>query len=69
MTPVDMTRVLSGDGESDSSPSRDAAMLAASSSPPFPVTAFAQPELIITDLIPSPERFLRISRLIVTGAA
>ena len=44
-------------------------MLAASSSPPVPVTALAQPELMITDLIPSPEHFLRISRLTVTGAA
>lgn len=69
ITPVDMTRVLSGDEESGSRPSRDAAMLVASSSPPFPVTAFAQPELMITDLIPSPERFLRMFRLNVTGAA
>ena len=69
ITPVDMTRVLSGDEELGSSPSRDAAMLAASSSPPLPVTALAQPELIITDLMPSPERFLRTFRLIVTGAA
>ena len=69
MTPVDMTRAVSGDEDSGSRPSRDAAMLAASSSPPFPVTAFAQPELIITDLMPSPERFLRMFRLTVTGAA
>lgn len=69
ITPVDMTRVLSGDEELGSSPSRDFAILVASSSPPFPVTAFAQPELMITDLIPSPERFLRIFRLTVTGAA
>ena len=69
MTPVDMTRVVSGDEESGSSPSRHSTMRVASSSPPFPVTAFAQPELIITDLIPSPERFLRMFRLTVTGAA
>lgn len=69
MTPVDMTRVLSGEEELGSSPSRHFAMLVASSRPPLPVTAFAQPELIITDLIPSPERFLRMFRLIVTGAA
>ncbi len=69
ITPVDMTRPVSGEEESGNSPSRDAAMLAASSRPPFPVTAFAQPELMITDLIPSPERFLRMFRLIVTGAA
>lgn len=69
ITPVDMTRVLSGDEGLGRSPSRHFAMLVASSSPPLPVTAFAQPELMITDLIPSPERFLRMSRLIVTGAA
>ena len=72
ITPVDMTRVLSlssGEEELGSSPSRQFAMLVASSRPPLPVTAFAQPELMITDLIPSPERFLRMFRLIVTGAA
>lgn len=69
ITPVDMTRAVSGGEGSGNSPSRDSAMLAASSSPPFPVTAFAQPELIIMDLNPSPERLLRWLRLIVTGAA
>ena len=69
ITPVDMTRALRWEEECGSSPSRDAAMLAASSSPPFPVTAFAQPELMITDLMPSPEHFSRTSRLTVTGAA
>ena len=71
ITPVDMTRVLSGEEEeeSGSNPSKDAAMLVASLSPPFPVTAFAQPELMITDRIPSPARFRRMFRLIVTGAA
>lgn len=71
ITPVDMTRVLSlsvGE-ELGSSPSRHSAILVASSRPPLPVTAFAQPELIITDLIPSPDRLLRMFRLIVTGAA
>ena len=61
--------MVSGGEESGSRPSRDAAILAASSSPPFPVTAFAQPELMITDLNPSPERFLRWLRQTVTGAA
>ena len=69
ITPVDMTRVLSRDGGLGRSPSRHFAMLVASSSPPLPVTAFAQPELMITDLMPSPERFLRMFRLMVTGAA
>ena len=45
------------------------AIWAASSRPPLPVTAFAQPELIMMALIPSPERFCRASRVTVTGAA
>jgi hypothetical protein len=45
------------------------AIWAASSRPPLPVTAFAQPELIMMALIPSPERFCKVSRLAITGAA
>lgn len=41
----------------------------ASSIPPFPVTAFAQPELTTTPLIPLPSFILKISLLTVTGAA
>ena len=70
ITPVDITRVLlneSGVGENCSSTAL--AIEAASSRPPLPVTAFAPPELIMMALMPSPERFCRVSRLTVTGAA
>lgn len=69
MTPVDMTRVLSGGDGLGNSPSREAAIRVASSSPPLPVTALAQPELMRIDLKPSPARFRRQFRLTVTGAA
>lgn len=44
-------------------------MLVASSRPPLPVTALAQPELMMTDLMPCPFRRLSTSLLTVTGAA
>ena len=71
ITPVDMTRVLLGSevwGEANWA-STVRAMLWASSMPPWPVTALAQPELIMMEQIPSPERALRISLETVTGAA
>ena len=71
MTPVDMTMELPPspslvDGKQESAV---AAMDSASSNPPFPVTALAHPELIIT-----PRMFLLLLRfniflLTVTGAA
>ena len=70
MTPVDMTSVLlllGGEGPREASTIR--AILLASSRPPFPVTALAQPELTMMARIPSPFRFRRASRLTVTGAA
>lgn len=70
MTPVDMTRVLLGlDGGLENCESTVRAILRASSMPPWPVTALAQPELMMMDRTPSPERFRSISLLTVTGAA
>ena len=68
ITPVDITRVLLGVGGGRLF-SSEAAMLVASSRPPLPVTAFAQPELMIMERMPSPPAFWRVSRLTVTGAA
>lgn len=70
ITPVDITRVLLDRSEVWGNCSSTAvAIWAASSRPPLPVTALAQPELITMALIPSPKRFRRVSRLTVTGAA
>src|ERR1700722_9777925 len=41
----------------------------ASSMPPLPVTALAQPELMIMDLTPRPPRFSSMALLTCTGAA
>ena len=68
MTPVDITRVLFGVGVGRWA-SIELAIVVASSRPPFPVTAFAQPELIMMDLMPSPPVLWSVFRLTVTGAA
>ena len=68
ITPVDITRVLFGVGGGRLLSSEEA-MLVASSRPPLPVTAFAQPELTIMERMPSPPVFWRVFRLTVTGAA
>lgn len=70
---MDMTKELFGIG-SGSRPSKDAAILLASSRPPFPVTALAQPELMMMDLILDLLACLvflssKTCLLIVTGAA
>ncbi len=70
ITPVDMTSVLlllGGDGARQASTVRP--ILVASSRPPFPVTALAQPELMMIARMPSPFRLSKVSRLTVTGAA
>lgn len=67
---MDITRVLLDRSEVGGNCSSTAvAIWAASSRPLLPVTAFAQPELIMMALIPSPERFCKVSRLTITGAA
>ena len=71
MTPVDMTRVELGSEalvEAKQWSTVDAILLA-SSRPPLPVTALAQPALITIARIPSPLRASRFLRLTVTGAA
>lgn len=67
MTPVLITRELSF-----STPLHSSTFLpicTASSRPPLPVTALAQPELITTARIPSPLRLCRVFLLTCTGAA
>ena len=66
ITPVDITRVEEGEERQASTAE---AMAWASSRPPLPVTAFAQPAFITTARIPSPPRDWRVERLTVTGAA
>ena len=68
MTPVEHTRELFGTGLGCSRSSA-ATMLDASSRPPSPVTALAQPELMIMDLMSFPFRRSRTRLLTVTGAA
>lgn len=70
ITPVDMTRVLLGVGGGlENCESTVRAILRASSMPPGPVTALAQPALMMIERMPSPARFRRTSWLTVTGAA
>lgn len=67
ITPVLMTSVLGSLSPLHSS--TFAPILTASSRPPFPVTAFAHPELITTDRISCPCRLCSVFRLTCTGAA
>ncbi len=73
MTPVDMTRVLGPCVESSSSDWKwelvVEAICWASSRPPVPVTALAQPELTMMLRKPAPLRFSRTERETWTGAA
>lgn len=67
ITPVLMTSVLGSESPKHSSTFFPIAL--ASSSPPFPVTAFAHPEFTTSARIPSPDRVCNTSRDTVTGAA
>ena len=71
MTPVDMTRVeLASEALVDERQlSTVEAILLASSRPPLPVTALAQPALMTMARMPSPLRDSKVFRLTVTGAA
>jgi len=69
ITPVDITRAEFGEGVGMKVSFRVEAMEWASLRPAAPVTALAQPELMITPRIPSPHRSWRVSLLTTTGAA
>jgi hypothetical protein len=72
MTPVDMTRLLGPSVDVSLGWNKEDAVDAisrASSRPPVPVTAFAQPELITMLRRPDPPRFSMTERDTCTGAA
>jgi hypothetical protein len=69
ITPVDMTRLVGLEGGSPVAEDATSAILIASSSPPFPVTALAQPELTTMLRIPVPFRDSSTFRETCTGAA
>lgn len=72
ITPVDITRVLGPRSEASLGLKREvvvAAICWASSRPPVPVTALAQPELTMMPRSLEPPRFSRTERETWTGAA
>lgn len=72
MTPVDMTRLFGPSVDVSLGWNReevDRAIWCASSKPPVPVTALAQPELTMIPRRPEPPRFSMTERETWTGAA